>query len=1573
MTSIPVAEAVFKDFDFAGLASLDGSGRAVQTGETWFLEGNFVLCVAPIYRTDTIVFGPDSIKAVVYQDGGRWVVDSINLYPAVKLAGPAEYRRSADGPILRAEAVSVTKRPGENNAVRLSLADASIFTDPSLTADYVNALRMHNTGRKNDSVPLIPVPHPGPGGPAPAGFYVLREGKTYVLRCRTQEAFALQHVSNVRLTLGREVDLWFTLIGAASDDDTGRIANAISPLVIEAREQSKIRATVVPAAEVAIRVAAKVNQPLPIGRLAVTATWAAAVTFNTDSVAVQRRGARPPADRPTALVAATRKLRFYLWTGAAAAPSGGVPRAQFLYHDGQALTLPDRSTYTLQDRYDGLRIQGLGHLNSAQAKLDGNWIAIDLCEAGGSATFQYKAGVELQVPAAETRLKGGSVAGDGRSIPAADVRLVPKPGADQDGWRRRLYVPAGGMALRLDAAAARMMFDSARKLFTVSGAELSGPPMGVASGQQGSPGALAGQRHYLPWVLTRSDTMEFDADDHQFVPREGKEWPRFFRGGEQGFQFLQYPGSAIVMDPNSPGRPFSQKEANDAIAAVGNTELVVRKVGDYDQMVYEKLVTRLVYKVIPFDDESKSTIDDSAIVLAQTGLFGAPLPAGVSRNGGPDDLVLDLPAGVDGTDAIRAKIREFFVANSTKPNENHIVWPFLPGIACTVRDNEGKWFWELADGNGHMHSGIAFDLSIRRADEDDGAEQWTKGTILGWTRKDLDERAEKDRDLWPSKDDGSVSKSRYDPRDIKWRGILLRDFPLELNLPKAAGSLAEKLAKAIRENAILEYGWKDESGTTWSAGFSAYRNGKVDDDKVIDITPSEEWKTYIRIDLLRFGTRGAAGKPKVTDGRVRISFPMVPQEVRKDGKAPERIASAVEAAFVADLSGPVARIPRIELEAAGSSFTCTSIPGFSEVQITRLVIIDLAHVDVSLRVKPDSSLSGILPNLDASRWLDASIGLNLNGLPSFDLGLRLPAEDQTNLFGKWPFVLRGLRIKLEDSGGTGNALDVSGMLNLGLPSFGSIGAKISLKGLGSGKWDFSVLIDGISGSIDLGEGFYLAGGLYWMNEPPEDGTTPGEDRIGDSDIKKQAESRQIWGWVEMRTELLGTQRLCLRIGNVGEMTFWIAVLGSDTPIRLGQAELRKPALLIARHADRENGELTKVIGDASKPITGVLRFEDKDHLKRLKWLKEWKPSASVGFAVAASGYFHLGAAATEPENEEKYLTSIAFVDSGQLRIDAYSKVMGVAPVPFAVAIDLTKKRFTAGTQVPGFAFPPSTKDYEISPGYMSLGFNYAGDTFLQMSIGWPLSDPESLEPDWERAVMIRWDGAWPINTFWGGVFAKLEGTTFACGYALRAGWTKTYSEGIKGVASASAEVGVAVGGSVIFQFDWGKAATFGTRSPEQDLLFDLLVHGSALSGAMVNKISTNPMLLDVVQGASQLIADDVRLASVEGTVTATLYADVWGKASAELLGVRVASVEIRARACFRVKGGTKHGITEVYAAVGFEVRVVILCVEHRADALLELWLVKRGGSRLSSDGGPIWPLASLGQEGVLQHREESHG
>ena len=200
--------------------------------------------------------------------------------------------------------------------------------------------------------------------------------------------------------------------------------------------------------------------------------------------------------------------------------------------------------------------------------------------------------------------------------------------------------------------------------------------------------------------------------------------------------------------------------------------------------------------------------------------------------------------------------------------------------------------------------------------------------------------------------------------------------------------------------------------------------------------------------------------------------------------------------------------------------------------------------------------------------------------------------------------------------------------------------------------------------------------------------------------------------------------------------------------------------------------------------------------------------------------------------------------------------------------------------------------------------------------------------------MIRWDDFFPINTFWGGFLAAYKESTSSVtlGYALRAGWTKQWKLG-GDLIGAAAELGVAIGGVLIVKFTWNKELSRAIFQPPPHLEYSSRIQHlrRPWEAALAKSMAGKKQSLETIrrsQSRIETILNDLTRANVE--MDGTVFADVWGNASATVFGVRVASIEIAGRVRLHIETFNLT-ITRAEAFLGFTFELKIGCFTVEAE------------------------------------------
>ena len=1211
--------------------------------------------------------------------------------------------------------------------------------------------------------------------------------------------------------------------------------------------------------------------------------------------------------------------------------------------------------------YRGLRIRGLGWSKTGPARLDASVGRIALLrQQDGSSRFAFEAGKPLKIRGAIT-----------------DSVVAPK--LDRLTNQRVLTVPCGQMAVEIRAAnelsgPTSIVLDTNAGTLQFTDPKLVGPPLGVQSFKETRPlgldasgpseglaydrwqmGLTSGQPNFV--VRLTNDGAFPDVSNQ---PGNHQSWQEVFQTETtQPFPQLEHPGVSVLIDP---------PRALSRLAGPSKRTTITRSkkwdASGKEKLVYSSVAALISYKSIRLIVDSDETfLPDDAIIDASEKMDDPSSNKWVVANG-IDDQVRVYYWEDDSHDQ-DAEINRFILDNiELKPNTSHAYWPFAKGLSIllykqlTPGQPGGQMAPEIARLRGKAGPGLAFDWSHFQTlwERANGS---SVSSAFGWDARKLKDMKDAAPALWPRL--SGRNGSRLDPTDKRWRGILMRDLPMVLNItPHEKAALAEipflkNLIDKINDHLVLDYGWKDETGSTWSA--SVLFSGDAG-----RVSPPE-WDPYITLNVIRFGTIGAAGKSLAAKGELKVTLPPLKDD---NGNAIELTGT-----FSFDLENG-AQLGPVEVSST-SEYTNNSFPGFDKFTITRFST-DFRYVQIDAELKPSNELAAALPVLNADVPLLATIRFDLTGSPSADVTFLMPAEQNTNLFGKWPLVLQGLRMSLKDP----VTITASCRLNLGLGSFTSVGGDIIVT-KGDDGFDLNVSLHEIGGSVNFGD-FSLAGAIYWSGTPAgTDPPKPGK-AVKRSELANEGRARDIWGLIQVSSGNglfgdFGTDKeekdtLWLRIGSRGELTYWIAALNSTRSIPFGPGRITDGMFILAKNADKDKLLETSLANMAFDAFS-KLRLKPSETANN--WLASWKPSDKAGTLVAASGYLEFNDVIAsssqnddEPDSDDdsappkKYLTSLAFTSNGIVRVEATIKLLGVENVRVGIGVDFPRHFFSAGIQLPKIGYPPPQNpedkpEFEIQGGQIVLGAGFKpGKRELYLNIGWPpRNQGDSLDPlgvDWSKSVMIRWDNFFPINTFWGGMLAayKEADSQIKLGFALRAGWTKQWKLG-GDLIGVSAELGVAVGGAVIFVFAWNRATARPVLilpEPANYLIrlgtYERRWQQEAVALSVAGYREEYSSLRDSQRRVREILSD---LEAQKAQIDATVFIDVWGNASAKVLGVDVASIEISGRVrlhlCLSATESDLH-ISRAEAYLGFVFKVKVGCYEQDAHGEVTFTFIANG-------------------------------
>lgn len=223
----------------------------------------------------------------------------------------------------------------------------------------------------------------------------------------------------------------------------------------------------------------------------------------------------------------------------------------------------------------------------------------------------------------------------------------------------------------------------------------------------------------------------------------------------------------------------------------------------------------------------------------------------------------------------------------------------------------------------------------------------------------------------------------------------------------------------------------------------------------------------------------------------------------------------------------------------------------------------------------------------------------------YTLSLALPKEAETNLFGRWPLTVQAISVQFaENPADTTVELRIRGQLHLGISKFASVGATVVLR-RDAGGVKLNVEIDSISGSLKVGN-VKISGSFEWKD---------GKGNSGLVDLTGAAtagQARDLWGAIIVEDPgVIGKNMLAVRVGNQGEVSFWIATISASLDIPLGIGQLKNPALLLSHNADFE-GNLEKVVTDPTGSLLQVLRPDFSNEETVTDWLAKWSPLQRLG-------------------------------------------------------------------------------------------------------------------------------------------------------------------------------------------------------------------------------------------------------------------------------------------------------------------------------------------------------------------------
>ncbi|SEL29605.1 hypothetical protein [Halomonas daqiaonensis] len=1552
----------------AGVASLIGADNdsAVEpSGTTHVLVGYFSLRIDALgkrFDSKPVLFGPSGTVGRVVSGGESWRLGELRrqaftFSPQIELAG------SPRCPRLVASRLLLVQLAGDGLPPLLSVEDLALSLVPTAQPGAARTVRFP-TAAGVDEHALLRLAHPA-----------IRRSRGYYLRPDANGTIGIHvggadggmvmdHAGVVDLTATDGCQLVFRLRDRVGADD-GCLAfepRATGALSIGVQHAAGL--TLDPDSSFAGTFA---NLDRAVARGGFLSTDA----FHAPEISVARVGS-DGAGAGTMLFGRRECFAFELEIPEEGPfdPAGHI--AEIRYEDPSLTAGGAAQQRDLRDRFYGLLIKGLASVRGRQEILDASLATVRLTAGEGGFLFEFEAGGQVH-----------------RRGQCTHSLLVPKTDTRQGG-SRRLGIPLGVLDLETADISAGLSpetpspirYRSADTSLVLNNPVLSGPPLGLSAGEDARavPGHavaalnLHGQRasEFRRWQLERreGDTDLILIADEAGVRVKDPKWSESFVSRPDTFALLERPGTKIAIDQTVDIPPVGLARATGT-AGVEVEYTVVSETEDLTTgeklLAYSALIAGLSLYAFrkPLMKASEAYLPDDDLKIKYTKLGDDAFRKYAKKNGLNDVLVTFFAPSAG--DPAEAQLERFIDDNTPDgPEVKLLKWPLAMGLSMVMFDERDgahrRYLFELSRARDPAAKpGLAFDLSAVSAVEPG---------YLGWTNGDWRSMGERDPMLWPRLAD--TASGRSDPSDAQWVGVMMRDIPVEFVtdpqvddfITKHPNGALARLYKAINSALMLRYGWKDSSGATW---YVTLANAVG-----YDFTP-KGWESFMRFELDNLVLTGASGKTAGGSGELTCTL----ERIRND----EDLPLAVRGRFGIDVTN-TDPIGMFELAVENADLLETnSVPGFEKVRVKGLTS-DLKRIAVTLELHASAGLGAALPVFSTEHPVLASLVMNLSGPPDQRIQISIPTDRETNLFGKFPFTLQGVYLEL---GEARNRFLVRGCINLGVVGFESIGADLVALQTDSG-WEFDVYVNEIDANFAIGD-FKIQGLLSWAPDhvPMEKLRDPCgfHEPLPGNALTEVGEKRNFWGILGFRSgKLMGDNHLLLKIGTRGELTYWIGAAVLDRTIPLGSAELQRPALLVARNADF-GGNLRKMLVNPFSCIANAVRPPAGTLEEKRAWLAQWKPSADIGTLIAGSGYFHMDERiAASPADEDapaapKYLTSILVTDSGLFRVDGQAKFLYSAIIGFTAAINTRDQHILVGFRTPKLGGPdPKQPKYLVYPGQLYMGIGYGTEPSFLLSIGWPdLARGSDIERDWSKATKVYVADMFPINTFWGGYRALVEKVTVGghgrwhirFGYALRAGWTRSYEFSGANIARASAELGVALGGVIEFEINWNELTE--ARAGLSDRLPVLESLDRNVSRLMRASLAeADQLLVETVEQSIELMRGALSAESYDVVMSAAVYGDAWGQGSAEFLGVTLATINIALRLRIHFCGSLRRGVTRAHGRGEIELKVTVMCIDYYGYAGFDLWLV-RGACLGPLQSGPLMTSGPTLLESLLERLE----
>jgi len=809
------------------------------------------------------------------------------------------------------------------------------------------------------------------------------------------------------------------------------------------------------------------------------------------------------------------------------------------------------------------------------------------------------------------------------------------------------------------------------------------------------------------------------------------------------------------------------------------------------------------------------------------------------------------------------------------------------GLALLLTDDQGKHYWfEQHALTTKAAAGRVPALIIDLNQGDDGI---SRGDKLGYTPQE-----------WTNVLAPFASSKHPLPNAPGFQGHLFRDFSLAFppvssqyfdKLP-ALRRLYEKFEKVV----FVDIAWHD--GKKWSlkardraAPYHLFDNALV------------------KLSIEDFSLELLSGEISGGSGGLKLAFPFL-QEKGAEAQVVTRFTMR-----------PGVKI----LEFNGRTYDFNK-PTEYEFNFNYLEKFVVKEVGTDLKTV---SLRGELHFKDIDFLKSRPLKIRLQ-LPLTDLeqNIRVNAELADVLevsMDGWNLAITAVALNLSksSSGTVVVGAELNGVLNLGVDGFLAAHFRVLIDRSG-----FKVVIDKYSAKLTIGD---FSAQLELEYKEPKPGA-----------------KREFLGELGLSSPWTGDIGLKARIWQAGGETSWIAAWEAGD-IEGQHFQLVEPKFILGHRARISKGATTlndALLDPSAKTVEAAISAGS---------LADWEADPKTDLVIGAAGGFGLNKDWFRAPTAKDKRTGIMLGSGGFFKLSAHSDFLGFMTVNYDLTIDTQRKFIFAGFQVPKFdplsgrTGSTSKSSFEVSGGYVGVGVGYDPSNWqFGLTIGWPYSsflDPDVATPDWSRAVMVHWDGAFPLNTFMGGISLYLSEKTQSFGQALRAGWTWGYSASAWKL-SAEAELGIMVGGVLHFTISSRAHARPAAPLVRAITSRSLVPTATELSNQVSNILGPEVQLAAALLG----LVDDTFDSLVQATdigIRCGLFLDAWGHARVTFYGVTLLGVRIDAHA--QVYIAYQQGrIRSAYAHAEFSVSIKIGCTSYSTSASFRIDFIKSSGSKSAS-------------------------